>query len=79
MVISSYMAVNGYLAARGYAAASGCVAVSGYVAGNGHVAGNGYIAHKPRDLKTYKPISIPYIPKGGRGGFSRRLPPRWLL
>ena len=62
--------------ADGYVAANGCVAANGYVSASGYVAANGYIAYKPTELKTYKPISIPYSPKGGGGGgFSRRPSP----
>ena len=68
------VAANGYVEANGYVAANGGVAAKGYVATSGYVEANGYRAYKPTDRKTYRPISIPYRPKGGGGRFARRPP-----
>ena len=38
--------------------ASGYGAAGGYAAASEYVAASGYIGYKPKDLKTYKPISI---------------------
>ena len=73
------MSTKGHAAANGSVAANGYVAASGYVSANGYVAANGYIAYKPTDLKTYRPISIPYSPKEGGAAASAAAHPLWPL